>query len=327
MRKQLLFVLLMLPMVGVGQTWYSVSCNDIPTMETWCYGGGLAADISPINEPQLFVVDANDSTNIWQFGQTFKSFGVGSVPNNGWVTDTTNSYGLGLNSDLLVLCTADNWGVTWMSFEHRWNSDTLNDGGRVSYSCDGLNWANISQSSWNYPPEILGTHNFSQFFIDDSIPTFTGNSEDWITSAIGLQWYLPVFQGEPSYKVTENGCSWNNMDTVYFKFNFTSDSVETNQDGWIIRNITVGTHGVPSEIIENDELSLSLYPNPASTTIRIQTPTIIQTSRTRVYDMTGRLVYQESFKPEVYVSFLESGTYLVILETEKGLFRSKFIKE
>lgn len=307
----------------VGQTWYSVDCSEIPPMDTWCYNGGLAADISPVAEPHLFLVDTTDQSNSWQFGETSKAFGFANVPNSGWVTDSANSYGLGLNSEFVVLVTAENWGVTWISFEHSWDTDSLRDGGRISFSCDGLNWENVSPNSWGFPPELLGTNNYSEYFVHDSVPTFTGNSHSWITSSIGLQWYIPVFQGEQNSKTSSSGCELSNMDTAFFKFSFTSDSIETNQDGWIIRNITVGTHGLPSSISENHHLPLAIYPNPSSDFVQIQLPSGQQRGReTRIYDVMGKLVYSNPFKPELDISFLNTGSYLVVVTTENGHFRS-----
>ena len=310
-----------------GQNWEPVGCSDVPSMETWCYGGGLAAEISPIQEPHLFVLDTVDQTNVWQFGQTDKTFGSVSDSNYGWVTDTTNQYGADLNSDLTVLATADNWGVTWISFEHRWDTDTLMDGGEVSFSCDGLSWQNVPTNSWSYPPEHLGTYNFTDYYTQESVPTFTGRSQGWVTSAVGLQWYIPVFQGGQSHKVSNTGCTWNELDTIYFKFTFVSDNIESNNDGWIVRNITVGTHGLPSSVSGNETDVFKVYPNPntGEFSIKLSNKTLSKIN-VDIYDLRGRTIYKNSyqttdgFNKKINLNNVQSGMY--ILNISDGLRKS-----
>jgi len=74
--------------------------------------------------------------------------------------------------------------------------------------------------------------------------------------------------------------------------------------------------------------SLLLYPNPTTSTIRIKLPeNNFNPTRTSLFDMTGRLVNQQPFNPNMDVGYLDRGTYIVVVETEEGNFRGTIQKE
>ena len=73
---------------------------------------------------------------------------------------------------------------------------------------------------------------------------------------------------------------------------------------------------------------LTLYPNPTTSTIRIQLPdNNLNANRTSLYDMSGRLVHQQPFNPNMDMGYLNSGTYIVVVETDEGNFRGTVVKE
>jgi hypothetical protein len=73
---------------------------------------------------------------------------------------------------------------------------------------------------------------------------------------------------------------------------------------------------------------LNIYPNPTTSTLRIQLPDgNLRATQTRLYDMTGRLVLQQPYNPVVDVSALDTGSYILVVETEQGRFRNVIRKE
>ena len=78
------------------------------------------------------------------------------------------------------------------------------------------------------------------------------------------------------------------------------------------------------EVLTED---LTLYPNPTTSHINIQLENSLKATRTQVYDMTGRLVHQQPFNPNMDVSHLDRGTYIVVVETEEGNFRGTVQKQ
>jgi hypothetical protein len=70
-----------------------------------------------------------------------------------------------------------------------------------------------------------------------------------------------------------------------------------------------------------DLSSMSLYPNPASSTLHINNPNQIALQIIRIYDLQGRLVKHTRlndgmFKPTINVNSLESANYVIKITTQ-----------
>jgi len=80
----------------------------------------------------------------------------------------------------------------------------------------------------------------------------------------------------------------------------------------------------------NDDAEVSVYPNPATNTITIES-TKSKVQSIKIYDVLGEEV--NSLKPkgnskiEMDISTWKAGVYYVQVETEKGIVRRKFVKE
>lgn len=77
-------------------------------------------------------------------------------------------------------------------------------------------------------------------------------------------------------------------------------------------------------IEEISELNSLLYPNPATSTLNIETDEIIQS--VSIFNLSGTLVQKETTK-SFSVEALPAGVYTVSLISEKGIHTSRFIKE
>jgi len=80
------------------------------------------------------------------------------------------------------------------------------------------------------------------------------------------------------------------------------------------------------------QLNLSLYPNPANTNVYVEFATEQKNVTIEVFDMLGNIVqglqYNEMGKYAIIpVSVLQSGVYLVKIQTAEGTANKKFIKE
>ena len=71
-------------------------------------------------------------------------------------------------------------------------------------------------------------------------------------------------------------------------------------------------------VIENDDVTISVYPNPAHDYIHIETCHGASLQRIDLYNVTGQLMLS-STDNEINVSALESGIYFVNILTEEGL--------
>lgn len=77
--------------------------------------------------------------------------------------------------------------------------------------------------------------------------------------------------------------------------------------------------------------SFHLYPNPATDFVTITANDTIKVNQIKVYDLTGKFIDQQDFKNEenirLNVEKFASGTYLLHLQTDKGLAVKKLIKK
>ncbi|MBI1288412.1 MAG: T9SS type A sorting domain-containing protein [Flavobacteriales bacterium] len=81
-------------------------------------------------------------------------------------------------------------------------------------------------------------------------------------------------------------------------------------------------------IYEREKHAILIFPNPATTTLRIQLPdNVRQATGICLYDMMGRQVQQLAYSPTIDISPLAKGTYVVVVATEQGRFRNVIQKE
>jgi hypothetical protein len=319
MKRLIPFWLWWVPLVGVGQTWYPLSCNEMPIIGIHCDHGSIAADLNPQEHPYLF---QQDTTGLWQYGASGKPFFNDTDPMYGWITDSVNSYGIGGNSHFVVAAPNSYDMISWLSFEHKYDMESPNDRGHVQFSCDRENWYSFSATGNNppAPPEFIFTDNYGV----DGSDYFTATTNEWQTTSMAITWSIPLVH-QPEQRAL--GCESFNLDTVYYRFVFERDTVESNQNGWMIRKLTVGHYNISgmSSIVDQP---LQIFPNPTTFTLRIQLPDgNLRATQTRLYDMNGRLVLQQPYNPVVDVSALDTGSYILVVETEQGRFRNVIQKE
>src|SRR5690606_26998446 len=70
---------------------------------------------------------------------------------------------------------------------------------------------------------------------------------------------------------------------------------------------------------------MAIYPNPVSETLHISTDGRIKSAT--VFDMSGKKINVNVRDAKVDVSTLQSGNYIITVETDKGEFTDKFIKK
>ncbi|HEY9113856.1 MAG TPA: Omp28-related outer membrane protein [Bacteroidales bacterium] len=121
-----------------------------------------------------------------------------------------------------------------------------------------------------------------------------------------------------TYTITvDESYNFNNCELVAFLQN--SSSIEVLQAD----KVSLATLG----IADKQEIKLSVYPNPASDKLFVKSETPIRTIE--IHDISGRKllkVTSESYLEQLNVSSLKSGTYLLFVQTEKGMAVRKFVK-
>lgn len=82
------------------------------------------------------------------------------------------------------------------------------------------------------------------------------------------------------------------------------------------------------EYIEKSEGNFILYPNPAQDFITIKAIDIqrLQGSRIKILNSNGRIIVDRTFEDKINVSALNSGFYILVIESKERILYSKFIK-
>lgn len=208
-------------------------------------------------------IDTTNSSNDWIIGSTNKPFfgQANSLP-NAIMTDSLSPYSSNNLSYFDIGFSAWNTGFgfpmnLYMQFDHKYETDTLIDGGFITVSHDsGQTWENIINDSscvgcyFNWP--FVNSDNL--YTTNDTLMNghfgFSGTS-NWKTTTFQWVWMLPVKQSV--------------SDSLIIRFNFISDNNQTNKDGWIIDNIVVGYIDLGGSVEELDNrINIKLYPNITS---------------------------------------------------------------
>jgi len=87
-------------------------------------------------------------------------------------------------------------------------------------------------------------------------------------------------------------------------------------------NFTVGL-----KELKADEISLILYPNPATQALNIQIQSPVQPVSMKILDQVGREIYSGEFSAKTDISKWSAGMYYVEIRTDKGMATRKFIKQ
>jgi hypothetical protein len=204
----------------------------------------------------LLKIDTSIPSNIWQIGKPQKSFfnQAYSTPNV-IVTDTINPYPVNNLSKFYIYIPTDTTNPEIfgqeMSFYYKIFTDTLSDFGNIEYSFNkGLTWHNLvpGPDSLNLYWVVEQVDPWLQLYGSwDTLNPFTGKSSGWYYFSMTYNW--PNFIFLPP------------TDTVYYRFTFHSDGIQTNKDGWMVDNFMIGDliEGIGENSITN---GLSVVPNP-----------------------------------------------------------------
>lgn len=269
----------------------------------------LAYSLSPVSyfedrdTANYFYFDTTQTNNIWQIGTPSKTvFDSANSTPLALLTDTLNTYPDSNQSSFEFVIYTDD--MTDIAFWHRFDTDSLKDGGIIEVSTDGgSTWTNIVNDTVNgffLDNFYTSTDTINSF---NNEPGFTGTSGGWVKSRIMKQGYMNFFR---------------------FRFTFSSDTIDNGRDGWMIDNfefICLGTG------IEETELNskINLYPNPTYNQLTIETENDLRLETIKVFDNSGRLIHQESKKLIETIDWT-SGLYFIEIITDQGTLKKKIMK-
>ena len=288
-------------------------------------------------ESSCSIVTLNNSAgNIWQIGEPSKTIfdSAHSVP-NALITDSLNVYPT-LNHSSFVLEVAtkpvsflgdmskDNVAV---SFWYKLDSDSLLDGGFIEVSYDrGQSWYNVVEEYDTIPycsSCIGGFFHMDNLYYSDTLYDGTkglsGAVTEWKQASLTWVWSAPLKAAQT-------------RDTIFLRFNFISDNIQTNKEGWMIDDIKI-TYDDLSSVKENKMANLKIYPNPIQDNLTIEIVEEIDFKNPvnfRLVDLAGRIVLDKQIlynRESLSTQQLADGVYTaIIFQNETSIYTQKIIK-
>ncbi len=281
----------------------------------------LSAQIQILNfdsPSNMLSIDTTNPNNLWQVGPPNKTiFDSALSAPNVIVTDTASPYSINSNSSFTVGFTL-NGNMPVIEFDHRFDTDSLKDGGFIEISNDnGASWLRLrdtlvlSASPSNYPfdwwaiSSTVGFYGLTDFLPNNRIG-FSGKSNGWQHAEIHFHCW--AFKTYP---------------TFLLRFTFVSDSIHNPKDGWMIDNLFINGTGICASLDENALTKVKAYPNPFShkTRIDLEGHQITNGSYT-IYNLQGQALKSENvFSPssiEIGRNNLPAGAYTMVI-SEKNI--------
>ena len=148
---------------------------------------------------------------------------------------------------------------------------------------------------------------------------FSGKSNEWITTTFA--WYImPV----KNIKEPPN-------DTIIIRFNFISDSIQNNKEGWMIDNIRLYSvdFGSGIENSKNTNTISKIIPNPFKTMAKVKFDKFYKKIDIHFYNIQGKLEKKMIFlnKKEVELNRknLKNGLYFLKIDYDNNITETKKI--
>ena len=176
--------------------------------------------------------------NIWQIASPQKTFFNSAFSETkAIITDSIKSYPINNKSYFDIYIGSFNFQNYYpysinIGFKHKFDTDTLKDGGYITISYDkGKTWMNIINDSVYYYGATPKNRNMNLYSNLDTLfngeKGFSGKSKNWISTFFG--WQAMVVKKSAK----------TDIDTTIIRFNFISDNINNNKEGWLIDDITL----------------------------------------------------------------------------------------
>ena len=288
-----------------------------------CFFNGFSQNIQEhsfdYGPDSLVFIDSSDLDNIWVIGHPDKpntTSGCGSI--NAIYTDTLY-YPTNDTSAFFINYTNHNiYYSIGVSFFYKIDSDSITDFGSI-YVWDGSQWFDLIKDYKSIGYFVVKKVNtaeliyFSSANDSSSYNPFTGLSKGW---------YIFYYRLEIQHRWWPNN--------LEFRFKFTSDSVQTEREGWILDLITFEDINDLSADFQSDR-KFELYPNPVNSTLRIYVNDFTNSKYSiNIYTVTGQLVKTTSFNSNVSTIDLQelvSGIYLYSIYNSNEVLKTGLLNK
>ncbi len=306
MKKLLLLCFTLLNLVSYSTT---VESNDTTVVE-----------LINFTSESVYFRQGTPTTNIWQIGSPAKTnFTTALSAPNAIVTDTLNSYPVNNLSYFDLVFDFQNYDVPnhyeWpnlgIGFYYKIQTPEHKDGGFITVSYDsGQSWYNIIQDTsgtFMFSPAFLYFPNYNLYTQNDTLangePGFSGENPEWTYT----EFYWVMDQVTKSASLGEN---------LIVRFNFYSDSIAENMDGWMIDDLRIFYNhdfGSVHELLPDN--SVSVYPNPSNGIIHVKLNNFKAPLNYSIFDVLGTCIQTGRFDlPDSKAAIENKGVYFIRVE-------------
>lgn len=260
--------------------------------------------------------------NIWDYGIPSKSIFNGSLSGDRtMITDSADSYPTLINDYFLISIPSSedfyNWPEGILSFYHKYQTDSLFDGGLIEISYDGgESWINLIDDVQNVESNFIGLYTDADTIMGGT-PAFTGSSGDWKYAEFHWIWVALLKSAITEIKTLP-----------ILKFRFISDENDSQKDGWMIDQIVFRGYDYSGGIDELNHHTNGIYPNPCADFIYLDFPN--DCVKFNIYNVDGKLITNRITNgiKQIDISELTPGIYYyTVQDSEKNLFSGKLVKE
>ena len=182
--------------------------------------------------------------------------------------------------------------------------------GTEDFALDAINVGNANfmaeMRSYDFTTPILVPSSVSHIVVEYVVPGGTGSN------------FLPAQgagTGEPGFYGTD-GCGG-------LPITATADSFGQNYEYFIALNANESTLSNPEFNLDRD---LLIYPNPTSDVLNIRLNPNNEIVRINLVDLLGKSHRINAINNQINLSLLSNGVYILQIETDKGLFSKRIIK-
>ena len=289
-------------------------------------------DTITFDVPYEYLVIDTSASNIWKIGIPNKNFfdSAFSYP-NAIITDIFDNY-IENNYSFFDLYIGD-FNIDWypedifIEVKHKFDTDTLHDGGYITVSYDdGQTWTNIINDSVYMYDNIPNQNNWyvqNLYTENDTLFNgeygFSGFSEGWITTR--FSWFVLPVKG-----------NFFSEDTIILRFNFISDNITDNKEGWMIDDIRLYSVDLGGSVSNLNNIDFLIYPNPTNKNLTVELNKSFNKLEVLISDLKGHEISKENYyncqSINLDVNKYESGIYFIKIRTDNNYigFRKLIIK-
>jgi len=211
------------------------------------------------------------------------------------------------------------------------------------YACGSYELPYISSGNFYTEPNTSGDILYPGDLITASqvIYLYAGNG---CGEAQG-SFYVDIFNLDTSVSLEDNTLTANQIDAAYQWWDCNNEIFVTGEEGQSFTPSIAGLYSVlitygdcsvwsdcilssPLSVEENESNKISIFPNPASSTVTIQNKLLQKINKIEIIDLSGKMVLQQDDNTGlINIEKLASGMYIIRVSLEEQIFAYKLVRK